>query len=44
MNGDTLTLFFVVISLSVGITLLALYSSFGPGAEQLMDPFEEEEN
>ena len=42
MNLDTIFLAFLIASLVLGITLLTIYSSFGPGSENLMDPFEED--
>jgi hypothetical protein len=44
MNTDTLLLAFSISSLVVGVTILTLYSSFGPGAKNLIDPFEEDED
>lgn len=44
MNLDTIFLAFGIISLIIGITLLAIYSSFGPGSTNLIDPFEEDNN
>jgi hypothetical protein len=44
MNLDTIFLAFGIISLIIGITLLAIYSSFGPGSKNLIDPFEEDNN
>jgi hypothetical protein len=42
MNLDTAFLAFLVASLTIGVTLLTIYSSFGPGSENLIDPFEED--
>jgi hypothetical protein len=42
MNLDTAFLSFLVASLVLGVTFLAIYSSFGPGSEKLIDPFEED--
>jgi hypothetical protein len=42
MNSDTAILSLFILSLCLGITILALYSSFGPGSENLVDPFEED--
>jgi hypothetical protein len=42
MNIDTALLTFVIASLAIGITLITIYSSFGPGSENLIDPFEED--
>jgi len=43
MNFDTALLAFGIASLTIGVTLLTVYSSFGPGSENLIDPFEEDE-
>jgi hypothetical protein len=42
MNFDTILLAFAITSLAIGVTLLTIYSSFGPQAESLIDPFEED--
>jgi hypothetical protein len=42
MNFDTTFLSFLIASLAIGITFLTIYSSFGPGSENLIDPFEED--
>jgi hypothetical protein len=42
MNLDTAVLAFGITSLVLGVTILAIYSSFGPGSENLLDPFEED--
>jgi hypothetical protein len=42
MNLDTALLSFFIASLAIGVTLLTIYSSFGPGSESLIDPFEED--
>jgi Photosystem II reaction centre N protein (psbN) len=42
MNLDTVFFSFVIASLTIGITLLTIYSSFGPGSSELIDPFEED--
>ena len=44
MNTDTALLSFGIASLVIGITILTIYSSFGPGAENLIDPFEEDDD
>jgi hypothetical protein len=44
MNLDTALFSFGITSLVIGITILTLYSSFGPGSENLIDPFEEDED
>lgn len=43
MNFDTTLLSFGIASLVIGVTILTLYSSFGPGSENLIDPFEEDD-
>jgi len=42
MNFDTIFLSFGITSLVIGITIFTIYSSFGPGSEDLIDPFEED--
>ncbi len=42
MNFDTAFLAFGIASLTIGVTLLTIYSAFGPGSENLIDPFEED--
>jgi hypothetical protein len=42
MNLETAILSFFIASLAIGVTVLTIYSSFGPGAENLIDPFEED--
>lgn len=42
MNLDAIFLTFGIASLVLGITLIAIYSSFGPGARTLIDPFIED--
>jgi hypothetical protein len=42
MNLDTTFLAFLIASLAIGVTFLTLYSSFGPGSQDLIDPFEED--
>ena len=44
MNLDTVFLAFVIASLAIGVTLFTVYSSFGPGSENLIDPFEEDDD
>jgi hypothetical protein len=44
MNFDTIIIAFGIASLAIGVTLLTIYSSFGPGSENLIDPFEEDDN
>jgi len=44
MNFDTVVISFGIASLVIGITILTLYSSFGPGSENLIDPFEEDDD
>jgi hypothetical protein len=43
MNFDTALLAFAITSLVLGVTILTIYSSFGPGSENLIDPFEEDD-
>jgi hypothetical protein len=42
MNLDTAFLSFFIASLAIVVTLLTVYSSFGPGSQNLIDPFEED--
>jgi hypothetical protein len=35
MNFDTAFIAFGIASLAIGVTLLTIYSSFGPGSENL---------
>ena len=44
MNLDTDFLAFGISSLAIGVTLLTIYSAFGPGSEKLIDPFEEDDD
>jgi len=44
MNLDTALVAFGIASLAIGVTLLTIYSSFGPGSEKLIDPFEEDDD
>ena len=44
MNLDTAFVTFGIASLTVVITLLTIYSAFGPGSESLIDPFEEDDD
>jgi len=44
MNLDTALVTFGIASLAIGVTLLTIYSSFGPGSENLIDPFEEDDD
>jgi hypothetical protein len=44
MNFDTVLIAFGITSLAIGLTLLTIYSSFGPGSEKLIDPFEEDDD
>jgi hypothetical protein len=44
MNFDTVLLAFGIASLAIVVTFLTIYSSFGPGSEDLIDPFEEDED
>jgi hypothetical protein len=43
MNFETALLAFVITSLVIGITIYTIYSSFGPGSENFIDPFEEDD-
>jgi len=44
MNFDTVLIAFGITSLAIGVTLLTIYSSVGPGSEKLIDPFEEDDD
>ena len=44
MNFDTVLIAFGITSLAIGVTLLTIYNSFGPGSEKLIDPFEEDDD
>lgn len=44
MNLDTAFVAFGIASFAIGLTLLTIYSSFGPGSENLIDPFEEDDD
>jgi len=44
MNLDTTVLSIGIASLTICVTILAIYSSFGPGSENLIDPFEEDDD
>jgi len=44
MNFNAALLAFGIISVTIGITLLMLYNSFGPESENLIDPFEEDDD
>ena len=44
MNFDTALLAFAITSLAIGVTVLTIYSSFGPGSENLIDHFEEDDD
>ncbi len=35
---------FIISSLVLSITILALYTSFGPSSKDLIDPFEEDKD
>ena len=43
MNLDTMIISAILISLLIGITLLAINNSFGKNAKKFIDPFEEED-
>jgi hypothetical protein len=42
MNFDTVFFAFLIVSLTIVVTLLILYGSFGPESKKLIDPFEED--
>ena len=44
MNIETLIITLGITSLVIGITIFAIYSSFGPNAKNLIDPFDEDES
>lgn len=44
MQFDTTLLTIGITSLVIGLTILTLYSSFGPGSKNLLDPFEEDDD
>lgn len=44
MSFDTVFIAIGIASLAIGVTLLTIYSSFGPGSENLIDPFEEDDD
>jgi len=44
MNFDTALVALGIASLAIGVTILTIYSSFGPGSENLIDPFEEDDD
>jgi len=41
---ETALIAFGIASLTIGVTVLTIYSSFGPGSENLIDPFEEDDD
>ena len=41
MNFETTILSFLIVSLVIGITMLTIFSSFGPSSKDLIDPFDE---
>jgi hypothetical protein len=41
---ETIILIFSIISLIIVLTMLILYSSFGPKSKILLDPFEEDDD
>ena len=43
MNFDTAVIAFGIASLTIAVTLLTIYSSFGLGSDTLIDPFEEDD-
>ncbi len=42
MNTDTLVITLGIASFTLMLTILIIYSSFGPGSDNLLDPFEED--
>lgn len=44
MNTETSLLAFGITSFTICLTLLIVYSSFGPGSKNLIDPFEEDDD
>jgi len=44
MNLETTFLIFVIVSLSIGLTIYIIFNTLGPAAENLLDPFEEDED
>lgn len=42
MNTDTFLLTVGITSFTIVLTLVTIYSSFGPNSENLLDPFEED--
>lgn len=43
MTFETAIVTFAITSLALGVTLLTIYSSFGPNSKNLIDPFEEDD-
>ena len=43
MVFETAIVTLAITSLALGVTLLTIYSSFGPNSKNLMDPFEEDD-
>jgi hypothetical protein len=44
MLSETIIVIFSIISLIIVLTILILYSCFGPKAKTLLDPFEEDDD
>ena len=44
MNLETALLAFGIASFTIGLTILTVYNSFGPGSKNLIDPFEEDDD
>ncbi len=44
MDTSTIFLTFTISSLLIAITILAIYTSFGPSSKDLIDPFEEDKD
>lgn len=42
MDTNTILLSFTISSLLIALTILAIYTSFGPSSKDLIDPFEED--
>ena len=42
MNTNTVILTFGISSFLIALTILAIYTSFGPSSKDLIDPFEED--
>lgn len=44
MDTTTILLTFIISSLLIALTILAIYTSFGPASRTLIDPFEEDKD